>query len=181
MLPLLSFGFGDPLGLPEPRPPLKKTYDHFLMLVEGKESWPDSGHPKPEPPAHVRMPGKPRKERTRETFEPAKPTKLSGVGTRIECGLCNKYDHNSRKCPLNPEVGKKKMAYIRRLADKKRKRQDAENTVEKGALLGTQQSSIITDPVRTSKPIGINKPTRSKPLGNKTGARKVATGKKSGG
>lgn len=69
--------------------------------------------PKPAQPDSVRMPARPRKQR-REPGEKPKATKMSRVGTIIKCGLCNKTKHNSRNCPLNPEVGKKKNAYIRR-------------------------------------------------------------------
>jgi hypothetical protein len=39
---------------------------------------------------------------------------MSRVGVKMTCRLCQKYTHNSRRCPLNPEAGKKKNAYIRR-------------------------------------------------------------------
>ena len=43
----------------------------------------------------------------------------------MKCSLCHKTTHNARKCSLNPEAGKKKNAYIKRDATRKRKANEA--------------------------------------------------------
>jgi hypothetical protein len=54
--------------------------------------------------------------------EAPKGTKLSRMGIKMSCRLCDKPGHNSRKCFLNPETGKKKNAHIKRDAKKKEER-----------------------------------------------------------
>ncbi|CAL4997269.1 unnamed protein product [Urochloa decumbens] len=105
--------------------------------------------PRPTPPAYVRMPGRPKTERRREPGEAPKGTKLSRVGMKMKCSLCQKTTHNSRKCPRNPEAGKKKNAYIKRDATRKRKASEAaiSNT---GGTMGTQQS--VTSQGPTARP-----------------------------
>lgn len=99
-----------------------KTYAHVLQPVEGQANWPISDMPRPKPPAFVKMPGRPKTERTREVGEAPKGTKLSRMGIKMSCRLCDKPGHNSRKCFLNPETGKKKNAHIKRDAKKKEER-----------------------------------------------------------
>uniref|UniRef100_A0A0A9AVD5 SWIM-type domain-containing protein n=1 Tax=Arundo donax TaxID=35708 RepID=A0A0A9AVD5_ARUDO len=84
-----------------------KTYEHCMLPMEGMSSWPISDHPRPSPPGYVKMPGRPRKERRRDPSEPKKATKLSRIGTKMTCRLCKSITHNARKCPQNPEKGKK--------------------------------------------------------------------------
>ncbi|XP_039835042.1 uncharacterized protein LOC120695902 [Panicum virgatum] len=67
------------------------------------------------------MPGRPKTERRREPGEAPKGTKLSRVGTKMTCRLCGKSTHNARRCPKNPEAGKKKNAHIKRDAKKTKK------------------------------------------------------------
>jgi len=98
-----------------------KTYAHVLQPVEGPANWPISDMPSPEPPGFVKMPGRPKTERRREPGEAPKGTKLSRVGTKITCRLCGKSTHNARRCPKNPEAGKKKNAHIKRDAKKTKK------------------------------------------------------------
>ena len=86
-----------------------KIYAHVLQPVEGPANWPISDMPRPEPPGFVKMPGRPKTERRREPGEAPKGTKLSRVGTKITCRLCGKSTHNARRCPMNPEAGKKRM------------------------------------------------------------------------
>lgn len=96
-----------------------QTYAHVLQPVEGAANWPISPMPRPQPPAHVKMPGRPKTQRRREEWEQPKGTKLSKVGIKMTCRLCGKLDHNSRRCPLNPEAGNKKNAHIKRDRTKK--------------------------------------------------------------
>jgi hypothetical protein len=96
-----------------------RTYAHVLQPVEGPGNWPISDMPKPEPPAFVKMPGRPKTQRRREVGEEPKGTKLSRVGIKMRCRLCGKSDHNSRRCLKNPEAGNKQNTHIKR--QKKRK------------------------------------------------------------
>ena len=96
-----------------------RTYAHVLQPVEGPGNWPISDMPKPEPPAFVKMPGRPKTQRKREAGEEPKGSKLSRVGIKVRCRLCDKSGHNSRSCPKNPEAGNKQNAHIKR--QKKRK------------------------------------------------------------
>lgn len=64
------------------------------------------------------MPGRPKTERTREVGEAPKGTKLSRMGIKMSCRLCDKPGHNSRKCFLNPETGKKKMLTLKEMQKK---------------------------------------------------------------
>lgn len=98
-----------------------KAYAHVLQPVEGSGNWPTSDMPRPEPPAYVKMPGRPKTQRRREQGEEPKGTKLSKVGIKMRCRLCGKTDHNARRCPKNPKAGTKRNAHIKR--DKTRKRE----------------------------------------------------------
>jgi hypothetical protein len=66
-----------------------RTYDHFMMPMEGMHQWPVD-QLKPNPPAYVKMPGRPRKERRREPGESRKSIKLSKVGMKVTCNKCHK-------------------------------------------------------------------------------------------
>jgi hypothetical protein len=59
---------------------------------------------KPKPPAYVKMPGRPRKERRREQGEPAKTKKLSKVGIKVTCSNCKKQiTTQGRVARVNPK------------------------------------------------------------------------------
>ncbi|KAK1646211.1 hypothetical protein QYE76_064016 [Lolium multiflorum] len=75
-----------------------KIYDHVLEPVEGMSAWPVSTRPKPKAPGYIKMPGRPKKERTREVGEKPKSKKVSKVGTIIKCSKCKGIGHNKRKC-----------------------------------------------------------------------------------
>lgn len=100
-----------------------KTYQFCLQPVEGQESWPISEMPKPLPPAYVKMPGRPKTQRTREPQEKPKGTKVSRVGIKMKCSACHSTKHNIRTCTYKKEAGSKKNAYIKRDS---RKRKQAE-------------------------------------------------------
>ncbi|CAO2175178.1 unnamed protein product, partial [Urochloa humidicola] len=106
----------------------KKTYQHCLQPVEGPDNWPISDMPRPLPPAYVKMPGRPKTERRREQGEAPKGTKLSRIGLKMKCTLCQKNTHNARKCPRNPEACKKRNGYIRRDAARQKKKQTDAST-----------------------------------------------------
>ncbi|KAJ1259128.1 hypothetical protein BS78_10G129900 [Paspalum vaginatum] len=102
-----------------------RTYDHVFQPIEGPGKWPISDMPRPQGLAYVKMPGRPKTQRRREPGEASKGSKLSKVGTKIKCRLCGKYDHNARTCSKNADAGKKKNAYIKRDAARKRKAEAA--------------------------------------------------------
>jgi hypothetical protein len=76
--------------------------------------------PRLEPPAYVKMPGRPKIERRRKVGEQPKGTKLSRI--KMRCKLCGKDYHNARRCPRNPKAGNKANAHIKRAKAKKRGR-----------------------------------------------------------
>ena len=92
-------------------------YEHCMLPMEGMSSWPISDHPRPHPPGYVRMPGRPKKERRRDSSEPRKGTKSSKIGIKMKCRLCRSEKHNARKCPKNPEKGKKKNIMRKKMQD----------------------------------------------------------------
>jgi hypothetical protein len=130
----------------------RKTYQHCLQPVQGPDNWPISDMPRPLPPAYVKMPRRPKTERRREPGEAPKGTKLSIVGIKIKCRLRQKDTHNSMRCPLNSEAGKKRNAHIKRNAARQKKKQREASTsvgpsvsrkrkqMEPLVSLGTQQS-----------------------------------------
>lgn len=76
----------------------RKTYAYYLQPVEGMHSWPISERPKPIASPYVRMPGRPKKERKRESTEKPKPTRISKLGTVISCRICKQIGHNMSTC-----------------------------------------------------------------------------------
>lgn len=75
-----------------------ETYSYCLMPVEGMQSWPQSDRPPLEAPGYVKMPGRPKKERKRESHEKPKAAKISRVGTVIRCRKCKGIGHNKSTC-----------------------------------------------------------------------------------
>jgi hypothetical protein len=73
----------------------------------------------------------------REQGEEPKGSKLSKVGIKMSCRLCGKTDHNSRRCPKNPEAANKQNAHIKR--DRTKKRKMAETTASAGTSAGTKK------------------------------------------
>lgn len=66
----------------------KRIYAHCLEPCEGMTSWPVSDWPRLLAPGYVKLPGRPKKERTREGHEKPKATKISRVGTVGRCRIC---------------------------------------------------------------------------------------------
>lgn len=116
-----------------------KTYSHVLQPIEGPRSWPNADMPRPEPPTYVKMPGRPKTQRTREVGEQPKGTKLSRVGIKMTCRLCGKSDHNSIRCPKKPEAKNKSNAHIKR--DKAKKRKAAEKAADDGTTSKRSKTS----------------------------------------
>jgi hypothetical protein len=97
--------------------------------------------PTPEPPAFVKMPSRPNTERRREQGEEPKGKKLSRVVIKMRCRIFHKDDHNARRCPKNPEAGKKANAHIKRVKTKKRK---LEETGTEGATGSKTKKTKVT-------------------------------------
>jgi hypothetical protein len=83
-----------------------RTYDHFMMPMEGMHQWPVDQR-KPNRPAYVKMPSRPRKERRRESGESRKSIKLSKVGMKVTCNKGHKKWHNNRTCGGKKDKTKK--------------------------------------------------------------------------
>ena len=75
-----------------------RTYDYCLNPLEGMNGWPASDRPPLKAPGYVRMPGRPKKERRRDSTEGPKGTKMSKMGTVIRCSKCKQTGHNRSTC-----------------------------------------------------------------------------------
>jgi hypothetical protein len=80
-------------------------------------SWPISEREKPLAPPYVKMPGRPKKERKRESTEKPKPNRISRVGTVIRCTRCKGVGHNRTSCAkrngMSTPAGPSKSAPVR--------------------------------------------------------------------
>jgi hypothetical protein len=85
-----------------------KIYDHCMLPMEGMGQWPTDPR-QPQPPAYVKMPERPRKERRREPGESKKATKVSRAGSVVTCSKCKKTGHNSRTCGSKSKAKRKIM------------------------------------------------------------------------
>ncbi|WVZ87075.1 LOW QUALITY PROTEIN: hypothetical protein U9M48_033767 [Paspalum notatum var. saurae] len=75
-----------------------KIYSHCLEPVEGMQSWPVLDRPKLKAPGYIKMPGRPKTERRRESQEKPKAKKMSRMGIRIRCTTCKGIGHNRASC-----------------------------------------------------------------------------------
>ena len=95
----------------------RKTYSHYLQPVEGMHNWPISEREKPLAPPYVKLPGRPKKERKRESTEKPKPYRISKVGTVIRCMSCKGVGHNRKSCAkrngMSTSAGPSKSAPVR--------------------------------------------------------------------
>ncbi|XP_037475714.1 uncharacterized protein LOC119353223 isoform X1 [Triticum dicoccoides] len=84
----------------------KKTYAFCLQPVEGRPAWPVSERPRPNPPGEITMPGRKKKQRTREQQEkPRCATRVSKRGTKIRCSMCKLHGHNRTSCKARNGTG----------------------------------------------------------------------------
>src|SRR5437868_3290397 len=61
--------------------------------------WPTSDRPRPRAPKNVKMIGRPKTCRKRETHEkPNKSNKMPKIGTKIICTRCKSYGPNKSTC-----------------------------------------------------------------------------------
>ena len=86
-----------------------KTYQFCLQPVEGEHSWPVSDMPRPDPPAYVKMPGRKKTKRTREVGEKPTCTKMSRVGIKMKCSLCQKILTTSENALTTSKQARRKM------------------------------------------------------------------------
>uniref|UniRef100_A0A0A8XRJ7 Uncharacterized protein n=1 Tax=Arundo donax TaxID=35708 RepID=A0A0A8XRJ7_ARUDO len=110
--------------------------------------------PKPFPPAYVKMPGRPKTQRTREPTEKPKGTKMTKVGIKMKCRLCKHTDHNIRRCHLNKEAGNKNYAYIKRDAARQRAETQSSTSAATNSIpqVSTQQT-IRSTQVPAARPV----------------------------
>jgi hypothetical protein len=83
----------------------KQTYSHGLNPVEGMNSWPSSDRVPLRAPGYVKMPGRPKTERKRESTEGRKATKMPKTGTIIRCSKCHLPGHNRSTCEQRSGAG----------------------------------------------------------------------------
>lgn len=70
----------------------------------GPEFWEQASEPRPLPP-NVKTPaGRPKKKRTTRNDIPQDPTKLSKVGTIVNCTYCKARGHNTRICTTKVQL-----------------------------------------------------------------------------
>ncbi|KAL2924220.1 Replicase polyprotein 1a [Bienertia sinuspersici] len=75
-----------------------KAYSGYMPLIEGERHWPRFDLEIDPPPITIE-PGRPRKNRRKDPFEPKKkPGMLSRHGIEMTCTLCNTKGHNKRRC-----------------------------------------------------------------------------------
>lgn len=78
----------------------KKAYTFGLQAINGERMWPKSqGYPV-QPPLIRKMPGRPKKKRTRDSDEidPANPNRMRRTGVLMTCQRCFQVGHNARSC-----------------------------------------------------------------------------------
>ncbi|KAH6824920.1 hypothetical protein C2S53_002756 [Perilla frutescens var. hirtella] len=76
-----------------------ETYKHALTPMDDRNEWPKSNEPPVLPPEHVKLPGRPPKNRKKDQHEEPKQgqKKLSLKGVmKMTCSKCGKFDHNKR-------------------------------------------------------------------------------------
>lgn len=72
----------------------KKTYSHYLNLVEGIQNWSESELSSLKTHVYVRMPGRPKRERKRKPHDHSKAKRVSRAENVIRYMKCNGVGHN---------------------------------------------------------------------------------------
>ena len=74
-----------------------KAYSYHIQPVQGMNQWPGNELNKPLPPIPRKMPGRPKKKRTRTVQElPSHTGKISKIGVAMTCEICLQERHNKR-------------------------------------------------------------------------------------
>ena len=75
-----------------------QLYNCTLEPIVGPEFWQPTDEPRPLPPLMRIAAGRPKKKRSTRNDIPQDPTKLSKVGTIMNCTYCKAQGHNARTC-----------------------------------------------------------------------------------
>lgn len=137
-----------------------KIYDHCLMPMEGIDQWPIDPR-KPQPPAYVKMPGRPRKERRRELGEAKKATKVSRIGTKIKCSKCKSTGHNSRTCGPRSNAKRRIFEAGKEVLECSRPHKKARSTTGTERIIGDAADIARAKTPSTSKASSIGKKASS--------------------
>ncbi|CAN1187099.1 hypothetical protein LINPERHAP2_LOCUS38526 [Linum perenne] len=88
----------------------KKAYTKGVPPLPGREDWVDVEGLSVLPPPHKVMPGRPKKNRRKESGEASTRPSRKGVGTMMRkmgplmhCSRCGQSDHNVRGCKMTAE------------------------------------------------------------------------------
>ncbi|KAG5596977.1 hypothetical protein H5410_038209 [Solanum commersonii] len=78
-----------------------KTYNRFIQPMTNMKMWPKSDRPVIEPPEITTMPGRPGKNRRKDSDEPVKKKfgKATRKGRKMKCSVCKTFGHNKKGCP----------------------------------------------------------------------------------
>ncbi|CAO2148647.1 unnamed protein product [Urochloa humidicola] len=152
-----------------------KIYDHCLMPMEGMDQWP-MDHRKTQPPAYVKMPGRPRKERRRELGEVKKATKVSRIGTKIKCRKCHKEGHNSRGCGRKSNAKRRIFEAAKEVLESSRPLKKSRKTKETTSTQCEMRSQSVITHVKKKK--SAPKPRHSPGLNALAGKKKKERTKK---
>ncbi|RZB80566.1 hypothetical protein D0Y65_030320 [Glycine soja] len=75
------------------------TYEHFIKPTQGEEYWEPTSYDRPTPAPIKRRPGRPKKQRRKDTTEnPSQTTKLKRSYPIITCQRCGHQGHNTNGC-----------------------------------------------------------------------------------
>lgn len=77
-----------------------KAYAIPMNPLSGESRWPKNPDDNLAPPKVRRMPGRPKKNRRKDTDENSSSNRMSKKGNIHKCCICQKSGHNKRGCPL---------------------------------------------------------------------------------
>jgi len=79
------------------------AYKYPILPVQGMKYWARVAVTTIKPPTFTKFPGRPKKMRRREGWEPAQcGTKMSQKGRKMSCSICKIVGHKSTTCKNNP-------------------------------------------------------------------------------
>ncbi|KAG6407872.1 hypothetical protein SASPL_130872 [Salvia splendens] len=76
-----------------------KAYQFMIQPVRGKILWAETGKEEIAPPAHRKLPGRPKVRRKKDKNEIQKAGKQSRKGRIMTCKICKQHGHYIRRCP----------------------------------------------------------------------------------